>query len=284
MEPRTIVDAHVHLLEPRRVSYPWLARRPDLDARFDLARLDEQGAGARAESFVIVEADAHGADAERELEWIEVAAARDPRIGACVARAELERGDDVAPWLDRLAARPLVRGVRRVLQDDPDPEPCLRAGFVRGLRLAAERGLLFEACVRSEQLPALAAVARHVPESTLVLDHLGDPPRERAPFGAWRAGLLALGACPNVWAKVSGLGARGPVELRAIFDVALLAFGTRRLLFGSDWPWSRGAREYGAWIASVEALLAPLGPPAVRAVFAENARRLYRLEAAATPS
>jgi L-fuconolactonase len=69
-------------------------------------------------------------------------------------------------FLDALAAiGPLARGVRRLLQHEPDPDFCLRPGFVRGVRLLPEYGFSFDLCVFAHQLPAVIELVRRCPET-----------------------------------------------------------------------------------------------------------------------
>lgn len=50
-----------------------------------------------------------------------------------------------------------------------------RADFRAGLHCLSGRGLVYETFLFHSQLGALAALARAVPECTMVLDHLGAP-------------------------------------------------------------------------------------------------------------
>ena len=52
-----IIDTHVHLYDPRRLSYPWMKQAPALDRPYltdDFARLT---AGVDIEAMVFVEVD-----------------------------------------------------------------------------------------------------------------------------------------------------------------------------------------------------------------------------------
>jgi predicted TIM-barrel fold metal-dependent hydrolase len=77
------------------------------------------------------------------------------------------------PWLDGLPE--LRRGVRRLFQDE-GAGFIVSAPVVAGLRETARAGLVFDATVRAVQLMELARVHDAVPELTLVIGHLGNPP------------------------------------------------------------------------------------------------------------
>ena len=71
-------------------------------------------------------------------------------------RVALESGDAVAGELERLAARPRVKGVRRLLQDEADDAFCLRPDFVRAVRRLGALGLVCDLCIYHRQLGAVA--------------------------------------------------------------------------------------------------------------------------------
>jgi L-fuconolactonase len=71
-----------------------------------------------------------------------------------VAWAPLEKGDGAAAAVARLAAHPLVKGIRRIIQFEPDIAFCLRPDFVRGVQMLPAHGLNFDLCVNHLQLGA----------------------------------------------------------------------------------------------------------------------------------
>ena len=91
MKAGGIVDTHIHFIDPGRFTYPWLARRPDVDRRFlegDYLRLS---VGADVERIVLIEAAVRDADAIGEAEWMSDLAARSELVGAIVTGAARAR-------------------------------------------------------------------------------------------------------------------------------------------------------------------------------------------------
>jgi L-fuconolactonase len=66
--------------------------------------------------------------------------------------------------------------------------------------------------------------------------------------------------------------------LEPFINVVLEAFGEERVLFGGDWPVALLASSYQRWYETVEALTASLPVSMRRKLWAENARRFYRMD------
>lgn len=280
--PRRIVDSHLHLWDPRRFSYPWLAELSELDRPFGPDELASGGQELLAAVFV--EAGRVDAQAFDEVEWVVEIAQRWPVLQAVVAHAPLERGRAVAADLRRLAAVPLVRGVRRNVQDEARGF-ATDAAYVAGTRLLAEHDLSADLCVRHHQLADVIELVGRVPEVTFVLDHLGKPPVAEAHEHPWRELTSRLAAHPNVVCKLSGLtteadrGSWRAVQLLPYLRHVIAEFGPERCLFGSDWPVATLATDYGRWVDVVAQALSGRSPADVEQVLVGTAARVYRLSA-----
>jgi L-fuconolactonase len=187
-------------------------------------------------------------------------------------------------YLDALVAMsPLVKGVRRLIQGELDPEFCLRPRFVRGVQLLAEYGLSFDLCITHEQLPSVIRLVEQCPDAAFVLDHIGKPDIKDHLLDPWRERIATLAEHPNVMCKLSGMvteadhAAWTPDDLAPYVAHVLAAFGEDRVMFGGDWPVAFQATTYPRWVATLDDLTATLSPGAKRKLWAENAPRFYRL-------
>jgi len=277
MEDVRILDTHLHLWDPAVLRYPWLSGA--LLRRFGpedwRAAAEQAGPAERAAVFVQAECDPE--DSLGEVDWV-TRTAGGGSVRGIVARAALETGDAVFGHLDALRERPLVVGVRRLLQDET-PGFAASAEFLTGVRGVAERGLVFDACVRSGQLPELVRLADEVPELTMVLDHLGKPDVSGLPTDAWLQDLAALADHPQVMCKLSGLpaeaaGAWTETQLTPFLDAALAAFGAHRLVFGGDWPIST---PYARWEHFVGDWARSRVPQQAEEILWGNGERIYGL-------
>lgn len=286
----SIIDAHVHLWDPHRFRMAWLDGDTLLNRPHGLEEYRTATAGLEIEALVYVQVEVAPAYALLEARWAAEQARAEPRLGAIVAWAPLEDGHQARSYLEALVAvSPLVKGVRRIVQDEPDPAFCSRPGFVTGARLLPEYGLTCDLCIRHYQLAATMDLARQCPETHFILDHCGKPAIKEGTLEPWREQIADLATLPNVLCKMSGLVSEAdhagwrPEDLAPYVAHVLDCFGAERVLFGGDWPVLLHAAPYRRWVEALESLTAHLPRQAQRGLWAENARRFYRLPAPAHP-
>lgn len=278
------VDAHLHAWDRTRFRYPWLEGDDEAPTVFVPADLPRDIAPRAA---VFMEADVTAEDAPAEAVW--AAGLADDAYAAVVAHAPIESDRRLRAALDHLLTVPKVVGVRRLLQDEPT-ERIVGPEWGAGIGVVGEHGLVFDACVRDHQLPALVGLVRAAPATTVVLDHLGKPPL-RAGWGsaraaAWVDAIRAIAAEPNTVVKLSGLppeAGPGPLETQMLpfLRTALEAFGPARAMAGSDWPVSRRPGwEYGDGFALLAERVG-LADAERDQVLLTTAARIYRIPRAA---
>ena len=278
------VDAHHHLWDPARRSYPWMDERlAPFRRRFGPEDLDA-AAGPHGIGQTVVVQTISGVEETEEL--LSVAAASG-RIAGVVGWVDLT-APEVADAVAALQAAPggdALVGIRHQVHDEPDPEFLLRDDVLRGLAAVAEAGLAYDLLVRERELPAARAAVGRLPQLRCVVDHLAKPRIREALVEPWAHELRALARLPNVTCKVSGLVTEAawdgwtPRQLAPYVATAAEAFGPERLLFGSDWPVCLLASDYAAVVAAAEETLERAGLDTAErdAVFGANARRVYHL-------
>ena len=217
-----------------------------------------------------------------ETEWLLDLAANDPFIKGVVGWVPLIAAD-ISDILDGFTSRPALKGVRHVLQGEPDLSFIRGPDFNRGISALTARNLTYDILITASQLPdAIALVDRH-PRQKFVLDHIAKPTIEGPPPSEWVRDINLLASRPNVSCKFSGvvtevrLPAWTPELLSPYFDVVLNAFGPQRLMFGSDWPVCLVRSEYDRWFLFVNDCTASLSPAERSLILGDNAVDFYRL-------
>ncbi|MFL5620341.1 MAG: amidohydrolase family protein [Gemmatimonadaceae bacterium] len=276
-----VIDAHVHFWDPSVLRYPWLAGEPALSAPFrpsDFAPLTS----GEVDAVVFVEANPAPEQAADEVTWVNALADSDPRIAGIVAFVDLLDEPQRDASLARLDRTPRVVGVRHNIQHQP-PGFALQPAFVRGVQAVGASGRPFDLCITADQLDEVIGLVQRCPNVTFVLDHCGKPAIRDDAFDAWARDLQRLASNDRVSCKISGLlteareDQRSADSLTRWIEHAHDCFGASRLLYGSDWPVSTLGGGAGRWRSIVDAVTATWAEAERRALFADNASRIYSL-------
>ena len=281
---RRIVDAHVHLWDPGRLSYPWLQGSATLNRPYVLEDYAAATANLSVEAMVFVQCEAVPDAYDEEAAWVTSLAAREPRLRGIVAGAPPYKGDGVRLDLARLRRHPLLKGVRQIIQFQPDPDFCLSPSFLEGVSLLEEFDLSFDICIDHRHMARIVEFARRLPRVRMVLDHIGKPNIREGLMQPWARQLRELAALPNVHCKISGVATEADHsrwtrdELARYIEVAVEAFGFDRIMYGSDWPVSTDAIAYGEWVSLLEMLLEGVSEAEQHKFWHSNAMVFYRLD------
>ena len=254
------IDAHHHFWRYTTEEYGWIddamrvIRRDFLPA--DLAATLKP---AHVDGVVSVEAR----PTLEETRWLLSLAKENTFIKGVVGWVPLA-DKTVGGLLDELSANSKFKGVRHLVQGEPDPRFLEGAAFNAGLREVTARGMVYDLLIFARQLPAAIAFVDRHPNQVFVLDHIAKPVVQGLPDPSWARSIRELARRENVYCKFSGVVTEvpgwqwTPELLRPYFDTVMEAFGPARLMFGSDWPVCLVASEYSRWIGFVEQCAAPL--------------------------
>lgn len=278
-----IVDTHLHVWNLRRLSYPWLATVPTLNRDFSITDFREACGRVEVAKMVFIQCECLPSQYLDELAWVSEVAETDPRLRGIVPWAPLEQGSAVEPELAQLASNPRVKGIRRIIQFEPDPAFCLRPDFIRGVQLLPRHGLTFDLCIHHTQLSSTLKLVRECPEVRFIMDHIAKPDIKARRLDPWREEIRALAALPNVWCKLSGLVTEAdhqqwqPSDLQPYVDHVFECFGFDRVLFGGDWPVASQATDYPRWVDTLDAALHGSSPDELHRLYVRNAEMFYRI-------
>lgn len=292
------IDAHQHFWRYSAREFPWLEKPTGPEQRAEIeapARVDARLARIRRDFLpedLAPELEALGFDgciavqarsSLEETEFLLALAHEHAFVRGVVGWVDL-CAPDVEPVLARFAADQHFKGVRHVVQDEPDERFLLRPDFQRGVAALARHGLTYDVLVHPRHLEVTRRFLAAFPAQAMVLDHLAKPHIAQGLRDPWERQFRALGEFPGLVCKLSGLVTEAawnvwkPADFRFYLDVALETFGEERLLFGSDWPVCLLATESYLQVAElVSAWAEQLSAPARAQLFGLNAARVYGL-------
>ncbi len=273
------IDTHQHFWNLDLVEYPWLvpAYGP-LYRSYEPPELEPQVRAAGIDQTVLVQS----ANSYEDTDYMLRQADTYPWIGAVIGWVPLLEPDEAARALDRYTQHPKFRGIRHLIHEEPDPDWVVQERVLQGLRVLADRKLVFEVvAVFPNHLKHVPTLAERFPGLTLVIDHLAKPPIKDRLFEPWASQLAAAARYPNVYAKVSGLNtAADPAQwsaadLKPYIDHAIACFGAGRLMFGSDWPVCILAGDYARVWQETNRALEDRSAPEIEAILSGTAARVY---------
>jgi len=269
-----MIDAHFHIWRLARGDYGWLT--PALGAihrDIEIADWQRQAGPCGITGGILVQA----APTEAETRFLlDAAAAATGTVLGAVGWVDLARSDGV-DRVERYAREPRLKGLRPMLQDIADPDWILQPAVTPGLAAMAACGLTFDALITPVHLPRVRTLARRHPDLTIVIDHGAKPDIAGDHFEPWAAEISRVAEETSAFCKISGLlteAGSSPDRTPRYLAHLLASFGPDRVIWGSDWPVLERAAAYADWHAMAAAAVAPDDH---RAVFADNARRAYRL-------
>ena len=252
------IDTHQHYWHYQADDFPWISEAmPSLQRNCcpTDCKAALEAAGVQAPNAVQARAVA------AETEFLLRTAAHNPEVLGVIGWADLG-GNDLAQQLDGWCAEPAFKGLRHILQDEPDVGCwAAAASHNRGLRLLQKHRRVYEILVFHHQMPSVIEFCARHDAHWLVLDHAGKPPldnrkNDRQALSRWDTAIHQLACMPHVvcklsglvteteWQSGAGLSAENTQSILACFDTVLGAFGPDRLMFGSDWPVCELAAPY----------------------------------------
>ena len=274
-----MIDSHQHFWQVGRFDYPWMTS--DLGVLYrdylpaDLAPiLRSKG----VEKTVLVQAS----NSVAESRWLLNLADDNSFIAGIVGWVDL-MSPDVESQLDELTVHPKFKGVRHLVESEPQDDWLIQPAVLSGLRRLATYGLSYDLLVHTRHLKYVPQVAESYPNLALVIDHLAKPPIAKSEIREWSEALKPLASYPNIYCKMSGLVTEAnwtswqTNDLRPYVEFALESFGVDRLMFGSDYPVCLLAGSYDRVLESFQEILNSLSAADREKIFSKNAANFYWL-------
>jgi L-fuconolactonase len=244
------IDSHHHFWKYDPVTYSWMNEKMGvLKKDYQPEDLKEEINSSNIDGVISVQAD----QSMRETDDLLKHANEHSFIQGVVGWFPLAE-PELEGLLERYASNPWLKGVRHVVQDEPDDRFILGDAFNAGIRRLKPHNLVYDILIYERQLGAsIEFVDRH-PGQVFVLDHVAKPRIGDQVMEPWKTQMFDMAKRENVYCKLSGMATEADwqswtkEDLWPYIEIALEAFGPARMMLGSDWPVARLAVEYGDWM------------------------------------
>jgi L-fuconolactonase len=271
-----VLDSHVHFWKYDKNEYAWIDKSMKLLQKDYLpTELEQTLKRNGVDGCICVQAIA----SELETRFLAELAGSHKFVKGVVGWADLQ-SPQVEKHIAELKNYPSIVGIRHIVQSEPD-DFMYDERFRGGISLLSKYGYTFDILIYPHQLQAAVDLVKMFPEQRFIVDHCAKPAIKNKDLEKWRSGITDLALFPNVSCKLSGLTTEAkwkewsPSEFYPYLDVVFNAFGTNRLLFGSDWPVMLLSGIYVQWKSMLEKYMENHLPEEREAVFGLNARRIY---------
>ena len=272
------IDTHVHFWKYDKLRDAWIT---DKMKTLQQNYLPETIAGTLKRNSITgciaVQAD----QSELETLFLTELAKTHDIIKGVVGWIDLQN-ENIEERLHYFSHYPIIKGWRHIVQGEAD-DFLLRPAFQRGISFLQKYNYTYDVLIYPKQLKSTLEFVSKFPEQKMVIDHCAKPDIAGKKIDEWAALMKEIAKQPNVYCKLSGLFTEAkwkewsPAEFYPYLDTVFNAFGTDRLLFGSDWPVILLSGIYVQWKSLLEKYMEDFDSEEKENVFGQNAIRFYNL-------
>lgn len=219
-----------------------------------------------------------------ETNWLLKLADNYPHIKGVVGWLDLQ-SETVEADIQKFAAHQKAVGVRHVIHDEENDDFMLRPEFIRGVKLLEKYNLAYDILIFPKHLQnTLKYVQEFSVNQTFIIDHIAKPFIKDGILSPWKEELTVLAKFPNVYCKLSGMVTEAdwktwqPEHLKPYLDVVFEAFGTDRVMIGSDWPVCLAAGNYQQVMNVVIDYISNFKESGKAKILGENALKAYKID------
>ena len=176
----------------------------------------------------------------------------------------------------------IVKGFRHVLQNE-EPDFMLESNFLNGIQCLQDFNYTYDLLIFPQHLPAAIKLVKQNPHQLFVIDHIAKPYIKFGLIAQWKKDIELIAKFENVFCKISGMVTEVDYEnwqdsdFLPYIDIVVKAFGTKRIMYGSDWPVCLVAASYREMLNVVENYFNGFSETEQEDFFGKNAQLFYQL-------
>lgn len=274
-----VIDAHQHFWKFEPVKHAWIdddmsvIRRDFLPS--DLKKVYHENG---IDGCVAIQANQTLAETDFLLDLSN----KNEFIKGVVGWVDL-RASNIDNFLKQYSKFNKIKGFRHVVQGEPDHNFLLRPNFLNGISLLEKYNFTYDILIFPHQLGAALEFVKQFPNQKFVIDHIAKPYIKDGFHHGWAALMSEIAKYENVFCKLSGMITEADYktwtyhQIEPYMNLVLNAFGTNRIMYGSDWPVCLVAGNYKNVKKIVTNFIATLNPSEQNAIMGKNAIEFYNL-------
>lgn len=272
------IDAHQHFWRYNPVQHEWI------DDAMAVIRKDFLPTDLRpvlqennVDGCIAVQAD----QTEAETNFLIDLANENNFIKGVVGWVDL-RAENIVERLAHYKQFNSVKGFRHVLQGE-EPSFMLQPNFLRGIAALKEFNYTYDILIFPKHLSAAIELVQQNPNQQFVIDHIAKPYIKAGLIDEWKKDITAIAQFENVHCKISGMVTEADylswksADFIPYLDAVVTAFGTKRIMFGSDWPVCLVAASYQQMLQIVQQYFSTFSIAEQQDFFGNNAASFYHV-------
>ncbi|HMU46029.1 MAG TPA: amidohydrolase family protein [Chitinophagaceae bacterium] len=274
-----IVDSHVHFWKYDKKRDAWITNRmkilqQDYLPEHLITTLKRNGIDA----VVAVQAD----QSELETHFLVEMSRTHDFIKGVVGWIDLQH-ENISERLEYFSQYSVIKGWRHIVQSEED-DFMYQDAFRNGITALQTYNYTYDILIYHPQLKAAVDLVIAFPEQEFIIDHCAKPGIREKKIEEWKIYIKEVAQNPNVNCKLSGLLTEAawknwtPAQFYPYLDVVFEAFGTDRLLYGSDWPVLLLSGAYVQWKSLLGKYMENFKEEDRLKIFGLNAIQFYNLQ------
>lgn len=274
-----IIDSHQHFWKYNSVRHSWIGDdMAVLKNNFMPADLEPLLKSNGVDACVAVQAE----ESEEENNFLLQLAEENNFIKAVVGWIDMP-AENIESKLQQYKRFEKMKGFRYVLQDKPKRDLMLSPLFKKNLSYLNEYGFTYDILILKDQLIFADELVKQFPRQKFVMDHLAKPAVKMKELKEWKKDITTIGKNENVYCKLSGLVTEADWEnfsqndFIPYVETVLEVFGSKRLMYGSDWPVCLLAASYSTTFNLAKQFISALSLHEQNDIMGNNAVSFYNL-------
>jgi L-fuconolactonase len=193
------------------------------------------------------------------------------------------RADNIYERLEYYSEFKKLKGFRHIVQGESDTEFMLRPKFKNGISELQTYNYTYDILIYHYQLEQAIQFVKLFPEQKFVINHIAKPDIKSGEYAQWQTNIKKIALHQNVYCKVSGMVTEADwhdwkeTDFKIYLDTIVKAFGTDRIMYGSDFPVCLLAASYEQQLGIVNNYFAEFSNLEKKKIMGENAISFYSL-------